>query len=88
MNDLVEIGKRLNLDKDALGIHAYNWDYLGHVPGSGASGAQVQRNDDFVDWKDENCQNETSILGKMAPCGFDTHYPDFLPMRKGYEHYR
>ena len=23
----------------------------------------------------------------MAPCGFDTHYPDFLPMRKGYEHY-
>jgi hypothetical protein len=33
------------------------------------------------------CENKTSILGKISPCGFDTHYPEFLPERKGYDKY-
>ena len=30
------------------------------------------------------CQNETTIMGTYAPCGFDTHYPEYLPALNGF----
>ena len=33
------------------------------------------------------CENKTSVIGKTSPCGFDTHYPEFLPARKGFDKY-
>lgn len=66
---MIKIIERLNLPKGSLGVHWYNWDLLGRDPGN-----------------PNYCQNEreTTIMGTHADCGFDTHYPEYLPATNGF----
>lgn len=82
-DNIIEIANRLQLDKDALAVHVYNWDYLGHAPGN-------NRSDDLVPWWEEDCEDmhgQLNAVGAKQPCGFDTHYPDYLPARRGFDKY-
>ena len=83
LDAIVEIAKRLDLDKDALALHAYNWDYLGSLP--------TNNTDDLLDLGYDHrylaCENKTGVTGKISPCGFDTHYPEFFPEKKGLDKY-
>ena len=67
----------LGVENGSLGIHSYNWDYLGYSgPENASDHTQIER-------KDLKCDNKIGVAGKIAPCGFDTHYPEFLPQKKG-----
>lgn len=61
----------LGLQKDAIALHYYNWDYLGmEITDEG----KLQ----------ENCSNQTHYIpDEPDPCGFDTHYGDYFPARVG-----
>ena len=66
--------ERLGLDKDAVALHWYDWDYLGFQEGN----------------NDNICDNVTNMWGdwkepKEGVCGFDTHYPEYFPPRLGFE---
>jgi hypothetical protein len=58
----------LNLPKGSIALHYYNWDTLG-------------RNTENLN-ACEN-ENELTIMGQKAFCGFDSHYPEYFPAVKG-----
>ena len=61
---------RLNLEKESLGLFLYNWDYLGYNTNTTNS---------------TECEPQINVMDKKSPCGFDTHYPEFLPARSGFD---
>ena len=63
----------LKLPKDALALHYYGWDYLGHpVVDSHTS--------------PEPCDYSMGYFAEDPnPCGFDTHYGDYFPARIGFD---
>lgn len=67
--------ERLGLGKDYIGIHAYNWDLLGRL--------SQYDNETLQGVGPLPCENKTSVTGKISPCGFDTHYPEFFPEKRG-----
>ena len=62
----------LDLPRDAIGFHYYNWDYLGH---------------DIVDSpiSPEACEKTYNYFPEANPCGFDSHYGDYFPARIGFD---
>lgn len=62
---VLNLVKRLSLEKESMGFHYYEWDTLGNK---------------VAQFPDDNaCDNTKGI------CGFDTHYPDYFPVRMGFE---
>lgn len=70
VKSMVEI---LNLPKDSVALHYYEWDYLGY-----------DITDNYT--LHENCEFNTNYFPEDPnPCGFDTHYGDYFPARIGFE---
>jgi len=74
LQNTVNVQNILGLDKDALALHWYEWDTLG--------------NQQISFPENNHCENTTTnfnfdkSLGRV--CGFDTHYPEYFPVRVGF----
>ena len=74
LQNTINIQNRLGLDKDALALHWYEWDTLGNQQNLFPDNNYCEAN------SSANFQNNDGRV-----CGFDTHYPEYFPVRVGFE---
>ena len=65
--EMLAFNRVLDLGRGSLGLHWYEWDTLGYAFGSNHT----------------QCDRPPAPGIKHANCGFDTHYPNYFPARKG-----